>query len=275
MPRVHNRKGERRDVIWVTLPIYNEEHTAGVLLWRIRQLFGELNRDFRILALDDASDDGTVEVLEPYARVMPLTLLRNQQREGRGKSLERLVREVVKRSRYPKRDGLLMMQADFTDGPEAIPEMLRHFQGGADLVVARPADVDQAPRTVRAARAGAGFLVKGLPRPAGIEDPLTGFRLYRLIVLKRALDSLDKDAPLLRHDGWAANVELLSAVTPFVRRCEQVDVSIDYTRRYRASRFRPIPELWSVFRASSAVRSASCDEASPDEDSSNLAVGGG
>jgi glycosyltransferase involved in cell wall biosynthesis len=274
MPRARNRKGERRDVIWVTLPIYNEEHTAGVLLWRIRQLFGEVNRDFRILALDDASDDGTVEVLEPYSRVMPLTLLRNQQREGRGRSLERLVREVVKRSRYPKRDGLLMMQADFTDGPEAIPEMLRHFQGGADLVVARSADVDQAPPSVRVARAGAGFLVKGLPFPEGVEDPLTGYRLYRLIVLKRALDGLGKDATLLQHDGWAANVELLSAVSPFVRRCEQVDVSVDYSRRYRASRFRPLSELWSVFRASKAVRSDFDDEPSADEGPRSRAVGG-
>jgi len=260
-------------VIWVTLPIYNEEHTAGVLLWRIRQLFGELNRDFRILALDDASSDGTVDVLEPYARVMPLTLLRNEQREGRGKCLERLVREAVKRSRYPKRDGLLMMQADFTDGPEAIPEMLRHFQGGADLVVAHPADVDRAPRSIRAARAGAGFLVKNLPRPEGVEDPLTGYRLYRLIVLKRALDVLERDAPLLRHDGWAANVELLSAVSPFVRRSEQVDVSIDYTRRYRASRFRPLPELWSVYRASNAARSAPYQESPAGEGSNSRAVG--
>jgi len=262
-------------VIWVTLPIYNEEHTAGVLLWRIRQLFGGLNRDFRILALDDASDDGTVEVLEPYARVMPLTLLRNEQREGRGKCVERLVREAVKRSRYPKRDGLLVMQADFTDGPEAIPEMLRHFQGGADLVVARPADVEQAPRSIRAARAGAGFLVKNLPRPEGVEDPLTGYRLYRLIVLKRALDRLDKGAPLLRHDGWAANVELLSAVSPYVRRSEQVDVSIDYSRRYRTSRFRALPELWSVFRASKEVRSGSDDESEAGAGSTKRAVGDG
>lgn len=261
-------------MIWVTLPIYNEEHTAGVLLWRIRQLFGELNRDFRILALDDASEDGTVDVLEPYERVMPLVLLRNEVREGRGRCLERLVREVVMRSRYPKRDGLLTMQADFTDGPEAIPEMLRHFQGGADLVVAHPTDVAEAPRPIRAARAGAGILVKNLPRPEGVEDPLSGFRLYRLITLKRALDARDRDTPLIRYNGWAANVELLSAVTPYVRRSEQVDVTVDYSRRYRGSRFRPLPELWSVFRASRAMRSEPDVGSSEDVQSDTRAVGG-
>lgn len=118
-------------------------------------------------------------------------------------------------------------------------------------------------------------MVKGLPCPEGVEDPLTGYRLYRLIVLKRVLDRLDDDAPLLRHDGWAANVELLSAVAPFVRRCEQVAVSVDYTRRYRQSRFRPLPELWSVFRASKTARSEPDDEASADERSKSRAVGGG
>ena len=246
-------------MIWITLPVYNEEHTAGVLLWRLRQLFGELGRDFRIIALDDGSTDGTWDVLEPYARVMPLTLLRNERREGHGRSLERLVREAVRRSRYPKRDGLLVMQADFTDGPEAIPDMLRQFQGGADLVTASPEDTSRAPRMVRAARAGAGFMVKGLPRPQGVEDPLAGFRLYRLIVLKRALDGLGPGRPLLSHDGWAANLELLSAVSPYIRRSEQVDVPIDYSRRYRDSRFRPLPELWSVFRASQLVRASAGD----------------
>ena len=107
-----------------------------------------------------------------------------------------------------------------------------------------------------------------------MEDPLTGFRLYRLIVLKRALDGLDRDTPLLRHDGWAANVELLSAIAPYVRRSEQVDVSVDYSRRYRTSRFRPLPELWSVFRASRKVRSESDLESSADESPDNQAVGG-
>lgn len=241
-------------MIWVTLPIYNEEHTAGVLLWRLRQVLGELERDFRILAIDDASTDDTAGVLEPYARVMPLTVIRNESRLGQARSLERLIREAVAQSRYPKRDGLLVMQADFTDGPEALPEMMRHFQGGADMVVARPQGVLGAPRGLRAARAGAGVLTRSLALPAGIEDPLAGFRLYRLIVLKRALEQLAPGEPLIRRDGWGGQLELLSAVAPHLRRAEQVDVPVTYGRRYRASRFRPLASLWSVFRAARSTR---------------------
>ena len=68
---------------------------------------------------------------------------------------------------------------------------------------------------------------------------------------------------------------LLSAVSPYVRRSEQVDVSIDYSRRYRTSRFRALPELWSVFRASKEVRSGSDDESEAGAGSTKRAVGDG
>jgi glycosyltransferase involved in cell wall biosynthesis len=238
-----------RDVIYVTLPVHNEEHTIGVLMWKIRKVFADLDRDFRILVADDASTDGTADVLEPYRRVLPLTVFRNATRQGYSASLEALIREAVRRSRYPKRDAVLVMQADFTDGPEMIPEMLRRFQGGADLVAGREVDTREAPPSVRLARLGAGMIT----RPAALadldEDPFCGFRLYRLVALKRALKEVPGDARLLRYDGWAASMELLTAVAPHLRSSVQVDIATDYTRRYRTSRFRAFSTLWGLFRA--------------------------
>lgn len=236
-------------MIYVALPVHNEEHTIGPLLWKIRKVFAELGRDFRILVLDDASTDGTAETLEPYRRVLPLTVLRNSTRRGYGASLEDLIREAVRLSRYPKRDGLLVMQADFTDGPEMIPEIMRRFQGGADLVGGRALGVRDAPRAVRIARFGAGMI----SLPSGLEgceeDPYCGFRMYRLIALKRALRDVPADGTLLRHDGWAASMELLAVVRPYLRSSTQVDLETDYSRRYRVSRFRAVGTLWALLRA--------------------------
>ncbi len=236
-------------MIYVALPVHNEQHTVGVLLWRIRQVFTDLNRDFRILVVDDASTDDTAEVLEPYRRVLPLTVFRNEHTEGYAASLERLIREAVRLSRYPKRDGLLVMQADFTDGPEWIPDILKRFQGGADLVAGSAVDIREAPRSVRLARAGAGLLARPASLPDGIDDPLCSFRLYRLVVLKRAVRELADDSRLLHHDGWAANLELLRVVSPYLRRQDQVEIPMDYSRRYRRTRFRTLPALWSLVRA--------------------------
>ncbi|MDH3298459.1 MAG: glycosyltransferase family 2 protein [Gemmatimonadota bacterium] len=236
-------------MIYVALPIHDERHTAGVLMWRLRELFAELGRDFRILAVDDASTDGTADVLAPYQRVLPLTILRNETRQGYAASLEQAIRLAVKTSQYPKRDPLLVMQSDFTDDPGSVAEMLRCFQGGADLVAGARADFRTAPRSVRATRLGARLMARSAAVPDGISDPWCGFRMYRLIVLRRALASLDDGEPLMRYDGWAGNLELLLKVSPFLRQWDEVDVPLDLSRRYRESRFRALPELRSLLRA--------------------------
>lgn len=241
-------------MITVVLPTHNERHTAGVLVWRLREVFAELGRDFRVIALDDASDDGTYDVLEPYQRVLPLKLLRSAERLGYAGALERLMIEALSDTRYPKRDGLLVMQADFTDDPSHIPELMRRYQGGADLVATRRVDFAGAPRSIRVARLGAGLLARPANVPAGISDPWNGFRLYRMIVLRRALSALGGEEPLMSEDGWGANLELLLRVAPHLRRWDEVDVPLDLSRRYRDSRFRAMPELAGLLRAGRRVR---------------------
>ncbi len=236
-------------MIYVGLPVHDERHTVGVLMWRIRKEMVREDQDFRMVVVDDASDDGTAEVLEPYRRILPLKVLTHDRRRGYAASLERIVRHVLDASGYHKRDALLTLEADFTHDPAAVPEMLRCFQSGADLVHGVPRRRGALPRTVRWARRAVSLLTGDLPLPDGIDDPFTGFRLHRLFVLRRVLEEVGEDEPMLRYDGWAANAELLVKALPHARQVDQVDFDLDYSRRYRDSRFRLLGELWNVFRA--------------------------
>jgi hypothetical protein len=241
-------------LIYVALPAHDERHTVGVLVWRLREVFAELGRDFRVLALDDASSDGTAEVLEPYDRVAPLTILRNETRQGYAASLERIVHEALRSSSYHKRDGLLVMQSDFTDDPASVPELIRRFQGGADLVAGVRSDLSMAPRSTRALRLGARWLARPPGVPDGLSDPWNGFRLYRLAVLRRALGELAEGERLMTEDGWAANLQLLLRVAPHLRQWDEVDVPFDLGRRYRESRFDAWGEMRSLYRAARHAR---------------------
>jgi glycosyltransferase involved in cell wall biosynthesis len=231
-------------VIYFCIPAHNEERTAGVLLWKIRQVMSDFKRDYQVLLLDDASTDRTGEVVTPYTQVMPVEILRNERRAGHGAALERLLREAVSRSSYPRRDMVITLQADFTEEPLAIPGMIKRVEGGADLVVAaQPPNGRSAPRAVRWVRRGLPWLERKFELPVEISDPISGLRAYRVGLLKKALKE-GEGGRLLSRDGWAGSLELLLAVAPHARRVEETQAETRYDRRVRPSR----QSLWRAAR---------------------------
>ncbi len=222
-------------MIYITIPVHNEEETVGVLLWKIRKTMADFGRDFEILVLDDASTDETPQVLERYSKVVPLTVVRSEQRLGHGRATERLLRQAARQTSYPKRDVAVTLQGDFTEDPETIVAMVKAIEGGADLV-AGTTTREELPRPQRISRWAAGLLLGRAIRDAPVSDPLTGLRAYRIIVLRKAFR--DDDDLLVGRDGWAGNLELLAGTAPHARRVAESPIHLRYTHRARASRFR-------------------------------------
>ena len=71
-----------------------------------------------------------------HYRVMPLTVLGGERR-GLRRRTGRAVPRGVATDAYPRRDAIVVLQADFTDQPENLPEMIKRFDGGADIVARR------------------------------------------------------------------------------------------------------------------------------------------
>ncbi|NJD19369.1 MAG: glycosyltransferase, partial [Gemmatimonadetes bacterium] len=119
-------------MIYICIPAHDEAATVGVLMWKLRRVLGEFGRDYRIVVHDDASSDGTDQVLARYRRSLPLTILRSGTRIGYGASVDRLLRHVVDEAPYPKRDCAVVLQADFTERPEDVVTLVKTLEGGAD-----------------------------------------------------------------------------------------------------------------------------------------------
>lgn len=241
-------------MLYICIPAYDEAPTVGLLLWRIRKVFDEFSREYEIVVLDDGSTDATAETLQPYTEVLPLTVLRNPERKGYAAALDTLARAAVKRTRYPRRDAMVVMQADFTDQPEHIPELVKRFEGGADLVVAeRPAAAQSAPVSVRRLRRVAPWLLRPFVKVGGVSDPLGTFRVYRIAVVRDLLREVG-DAAIVQWGGWAANVELLLKLARLSRRIETVTLDARYDLRPRASRVRPFADALDLYRFGWASR---------------------
>lgn len=237
-------------MIYVCIPVHNEAQTAGVLLWKLRTAMADFPRDYTVLVLDDGSTDDTLEVLKPYAEVMPLVLLREGRRRGYAASVERLLREAVRRAEQPRRDVAVMLQADFSEAPEQVPTLVKRVEGGVDLVGTTTERDLSEPRGLQWVRRAAPLLLRRTQVPADAGDPLSGFRAYRISSVARALSERG-ERPLLTRQGAAAaaNLELLLAVAPHARRIAAVPAASTMAARQRPSRARPWPllaDLWAL-----------------------------
>lgn len=258
-------------MLYICIPSYNEGPTIGVLLWRIRKVFQAYSREYEIVVYDDGSTDETQERLEPYAEIAPLTVLRSETRQGYAHALDRLCREVSRRTRYPRRDAMIVIQGDFTDQPEHLPELVKRFEGGADIVIAER-EATKAPAAVRRLRALAPWALRFFVNIEGLKDPFSGYRLYRIQLLRDLIKSFG-EKPLVTGAGWAANVELLLNTAPLARRIERVTLAPRYDVRVRESRIRPIADGMALSRFGWATRGRKIVTTTPPPQSSGSTAG--
>lgn len=238
-------------MIYVCIPSYDEASTVGLLLWKIRRIFGEFPREYQLLVADDASSDQTAELLEPYAKVLPLTVVRHGARQGYAASVEELLRLALERTDRPKRDCAVLMHADFSHGPDAIPEFIRRIDSGADLVIGEATLSGEPSRGQRWLRHGAPWLLRGRMGVPGVRDIVSGFGAVRLICLKNAIRA--QSGPLLTAtDSWVANAELYARLAHHARRIEAVPIVERHDLRKRPSRrtaWEATRSIWSAGRA--------------------------
>lgn len=258
-------------MLYICIPVFNEAPTVGLVLWKLRKVLQEYSREYEVVIYDDGSTDGTRDTLAPYADVLPLTIIGSPKRQGYASALDALVRHVTTKTRYPRRDAMVVMQADLTDQPDDIPELARRFEGGADIIVAERDPASSMPVEVQRLRRLTSWMshqgkirILGedrVVRPAlfevpGVNDPFGSLRLYRISVLRDLVKARGKNA-IVENEGWAGNAELLLRASAHARRVEPVTLTQRYDLRPRPSRVRPWADARALFkfsRGASALR---------------------
>jgi glycosyltransferase involved in cell wall biosynthesis len=245
-------------VLYICLPSRNEATTVGVLLWRIRTVFGEFSREYEVLVYDDASTDATRDTLEPYAKVMPLTVVGTASHVGYARAVDALLQAASARTRYPRRDAVVLMQADFTDQPEHLPELVKRFEGGADVVCTERVVDAAMPEAERKRarllhRATTLWPLRGFVAVPGVPDPFGAYRIARLSIVRDLLKARE-GRPVADLPVSAANAELTRELLRHARRVETVPLASRWDLRPRDSRVRPWQDAIDVTKRAWATR---------------------
>jgi len=176
--------------VLVTLPAYNEEESLPELLERIGESFADSGLPYEVVIVNDGSKDATAQIVEQYSLQMPIHLVNHEVNKGLGITIRDGLREAAERA--DERDIILTMDADNTHPPGLIPQMVQMIHEGCDVVIASRfqsgASVTGVPFNRYILSIGARLLFTVLFPTRGIRDYTSGFRAYRVSVVREAFE---------------------------------------------------------------------------------------
>ncbi|MEX1096817.1 MAG: glycosyltransferase family 2 protein [Planctomycetales bacterium] len=119
-----------RDLISVVFSFRNEELVLPELLDRLHAVLRPLDVDYEFVFVNDASTDRSLEILkERSARDDAIRIVTMANRFGLNPCFKAGIR-------HARGDAVITMDADLQDPPEVIPELIRNWRAGADVVYA-------------------------------------------------------------------------------------------------------------------------------------------
>lgn len=114
----------------VVAPIFNEVENIPHLYERLKKVMTGLRSSWELILVDDGSTDGSTEAVRNLARkdrrVRPVIFARNF-----GHQIA-----ITAGWDYSRGDAVVIIDADLQDPPEAIPELVKKWQTGFDVVYA-------------------------------------------------------------------------------------------------------------------------------------------
>ncbi len=120
-----------RGVISVVAPAYNEEAVLPEFHKRLSAVFDKLDWALEVVYVNDGSNDRTREVIERLRSQDPrITLVDLSRNFGK---------EIAMTAGFDHAcgDAVVVIDSDLQDPPELIPELIRHWQAGYDVVYAQ------------------------------------------------------------------------------------------------------------------------------------------
>lgn len=194
--------------ISLIVPVFNEEETINLFYKEVRGFELFKNIDVEIVFINDGSDDKTEEIILSLAQndplVVPLNFTRNFGKEA----------ALIAGLDYATGDAVIPIDVDLQDPIDVIPEMIKKWQNGADMVLAKRIDRSTDSRFKRYTASAFYKLHNHISHPR-IEENAGDFRLMSREVVEHIKTLPERNLFIKGLFSWVGGrIETVNYVRP-------------------------------------------------------------
>ena len=178
----------------IVIPVYNEEKQISKTIEAVCKVLKTVTDDYRLIIVDDGSRDGTWAVLKELSAKDPrLKILRFSRNFGK----EAAIMAGLSRA---ESKACIIMDADLQHPPELIPEMVRLWQEGYEVVEAVKEDRGQESSV---SRFSASLFYKIMNRLSGFNlENASDFKLMDKKVVSALLQMPERETFFRGMSAW-------------------------------------------------------------------------
>lgn len=160
--------GDTKGISYI-VPVYNEAGAVRQTLERLNAVLGGIGLPYEIIAVNDGSRDDSARIA---AEVDNVRVISHPVNSGYGSALKTGIRQA----RY---DWVGIVDADGTYPIEELPRLVEKMDQGFDMAVARRSNVFEHDSFLKQVFRKTFIAVVSLLLDRHVEDPNSGFRLFR------------------------------------------------------------------------------------------------
>jgi dolichol-phosphate mannosyltransferase len=244
----HQSPRFRASKIFVTLPAYNEEESLPRLLERIGESFANSGLPYEVVIVNDGSKDATKKIVEQYAFLMPIHLVNHEVNKGLGVTIRDGLREAAERAH--ESDIIVTMDADNTHPPGLISRMTQMVHEGCDVVIASRfqsgASVMGVPWNRHLLSFGARVLFTTMFPTKGVRDYTSGYRAYRVSVIRDAFEKFGDD--FVGETGFSCMADVLLKLRKMECAFGEAPLRLRYDMKGGESKMKVIQTVWLTLK---------------------------
>lgn len=230
---------------------YNEEQVMPDFMANIKSEIEKLQIKYEVIACTDASTDNSAKIIESYNTIMPVKLLPQTQKRGLGVAFRRTLKFACDES-ISDEDIAIFLDADCTHNLEYSESMIKKILAGSDVVIASrfaPGSIVSGfPAHRMLFSYGASFFFSTLFPINGVKDYTSGFRAYKITILKKAHEYYGDR--FIEENDFCCSPEVVLKLRKIGAKFSEIPFSYRYDLKLGESKMNIIKFIISILKMS-------------------------